>query len=114
MCDTIKDIFMNGLGNKIRILRYKKGWSQEIVAQKLDISITFLNQIENDEIDLFYKLLTKIASLYDIPVFVLLAADNTDFVMEPTELEKVEAKVREHDVYILTLKEQIENMKQLS
>lgn len=105
---------MNGLGNKIRILRYKKGWSQEIVAQKLDISITFLNQIENDEIDLFYRLLTKIAALYEIPVFVLLAVDNTDFVMEPTELEKVEAKVREHDEYIVALKEQIKNMKQLS
>lgn len=104
---------MNGLGNKIRILRYKKGWSQEIVAQKLDISITFLTQIENDEIDLFYKLLTKIASLYDIPVFVLLSVDNTDFVIQPTELEKVTAKVHEHDEYIVRLKDQLKNMKQL-
>ena len=105
---------MNGLGNKIRILRYKKGWSQEIVAQKLDISITFLTQIENDEIDLFYKLLTKIAALYDIPVFVLLSVDNTDFVIQPTELERVMNQVHEHDEYIVRLKDQLKNMKQLS
>lgn len=104
---------MNGLGNKIRILRYKKGWSQEIVAQKLDISITFLAQIENDEVDIYYKLLTKIASLYNIPVFILLSVDNTDFVIQPTELEKVNAQVHEYDLYILELKEQLNKMKQL-
>lgn len=104
---------MNGLGNKIRVLRYKKGWSQESVAQKLGISITILTQIENDEVDLYYNLLTKIASLYGIPVFILLSVDNTDFVIQPTELEKVEAQVRQHDAYILELQEQLKNMKQL-
>ncbi|MDF2849849.1 MAG: hypothetical protein K0S31_534 [Sphingobacterium multivorum] len=29
---------MNKLGKKIRLLRYQKGWSQQDVAKKLDIS----------------------------------------------------------------------------
>jgi transcriptional regulator with XRE-family HTH domain len=103
--------FMDGLGNKIRILRYKKGWSQEIVAQKLGISITVLSQIENDEVDMFYKLLTKIALLFNIPLFLLLSVENTDFVIQPTELEQIETKVREHDQYIEELKTQLRNMK---
>lgn len=103
---------MNGLGNKIRILRYKKGWSQEIVAQKLGISITVLSQIENDEVDLFYNLLTKISEIFNIPIFVLLSVNNTDFVIQPTELEKIEAKILEHDQYIDELKIQLENMKE--
>lgn len=108
----IKLFFMNGLGNKIRILRYKKGWSQEIVAQKLGISITVLSQIENDEVDLFYNLLTKISEIFNIPIFVLLSVNNTDFVIQPTELEKIEAKILEHDQYIDELKIQLENMKE--
>lgn len=105
---------MDGLGNKIRILRYKKGWSQENVAQKLDISISVLSQIENDEIDIYYNLLSKIASLFNVPVFVLLSVENSDFVIQPTQLEKVESQIREHDQYITELKEQLRNMKQLS
>lgn len=104
---------MDGLGSKIRILRYKKGWSQEIVAQKLGISITFLSQIENDEVDLYYKLLTKIAVLFNIPLFLLLSVDNTDFVIQPTELEKIEAKVHEYDEYINELETQLKRTKEL-
>jgi transcriptional regulator with XRE-family HTH domain len=103
---------MNGLGNKIRILRYKKGWSQEIVAQKLGVSITVLSQIENDEVDLFYNLLTKISEIFNIPVFVLLSVNNTDFVIEPTELEEIEAKIQEHEIYIDELQNQLKTMKE--
>lgn len=104
---------MEGLGNKIRILRYKKGWSQEIVAQKLGISITVLSQIENDEVDLYYKLLTEIASLFNIPLFILLSVENTDFVIQPTELEQIEGKVREYDEYIDELENQLKKTKEL-
>lgn len=103
---------MNGLGNKIRILRYKKGWSQEIVAQKLGVSITILSQIENDEVDLFYNLLTKISEIFNIPIFVLLSVNNTDFVIQPTDLELIEAKIQEHDQYIDELKSQLKTMKE--
>jgi len=37
---------MNTLGKKIRLLRHQKGWSQEDVAKRLDISIPAFSKIE--------------------------------------------------------------------
>jgi transcriptional regulator with XRE-family HTH domain len=36
---------MKALGKKIRLLRHQKGWSQEDVAKKLDISIPAFSKI---------------------------------------------------------------------
>ena len=37
---------MKTLGKKIRLLRHQKGWSQEDVAKRLDISIPAFSKIE--------------------------------------------------------------------
>lgn len=104
---------MEGLGNKIRILRYKKGWSQENVAHQLGVSITYLNQIENDEVDLMYRLLARIARLYNVPIFVLLAMDNNNFEIQPNELERLESELIEQDKYIEELKAQFNSLREL-
>lgn len=103
---------MDGLGNKIRILRYRKGWSQEMLAQKLGISIFVLSQIENDEIDLFYNLIVKIGELFNVPLSVLLAVDNDEVKIEPTEQEKLELQIKAYQDYILELKEKYKELKE--
>lgn len=101
---------MEGLGEKIRILRYRKGWSQEILAQKLGVSIFVLSQIENDKVDLYYELLVKVSQLFNVPVFVLLSFEKDVDVM-PTELERIEQEIGRYDNYIVDLKENLVMLK---
>lgn len=103
---------MDGLGNKIRILRYREGWSQEMLAQKLDISIFILTQIENDEVDLFYNMIVKIGSIFEVPLSVLLAVDNDEMKIEPTEEEKLELQIKEYNDYLIDLKEKYKELKE--
>src|SRR4051794_36204471 len=107
-----KRAFMDGLGNKIRILRYRKGWSQEMLAQKLGISIFVLSQIESDEVDLFYNLIVKIGELFNVPLSVLLAVDNDEVKIEPTEQEKLESQIKAYQDYIVELKEKYKELKE--
>lgn len=110
--DQNKRAFMDGLGNKIRILRYRKGWSQEMLAQKLGISIFVLSQIENDEVDLFYNLVVKISDLFNIPLAVLLAVDNDEVRIAPTEEENLESQIKSYNDYIIELKEKYKILKE--
>ena len=111
-CSTnIKKVTMKGLGDKIRILRYKKGWSQEILAQKLGVSIFVLSQIENDKVDLYYVLLVKMAQLFNVPVYALLSIDN-NVELKPTELEQLEQQISQYDDYIVDLRENIVDLKE--
>jgi transcriptional regulator with XRE-family HTH domain len=43
---------MKTLGKKIRLLRHQKGWSQEEVAKRLDISIPAFSKIETGITDI--------------------------------------------------------------
>lgn len=102
---------MNGLGNKIRILRYRKGWSQEMLAQKLGISIFVLSQIESDDIDLYYLTIVKLSELLNAPISVLLATGKS-VKIELTEKERIEKQILEYHDYLHELKEKYNLLKE--
>ena len=56
---------MNTLGKKIRLLRHQKGWSQEDVAKRLDISIPAFSKIETGITDVNLSRLNQIAKLFN-------------------------------------------------
>lgn len=101
---------MNGLGNKIRILRYKKGWSQEMFAQKLGISMFVLTQIENDEVDLFYSTLLKISTLLNVPLVALFSSEHEFVSMPESEVETIRNKIEEYKKYADQLQEKYDEM----
>jgi len=92
---------MKTIGKKIRLLRHQKGWSQDDVAKKLDISIPALSKIETGVTDINLSRLDQIAELFEITAIQLLGNDqsgNTDQVAgELDELNKVLME-READV----------------
>ena len=53
---------------KIRSLRLEKGWSQEEVANKLNLSVNGYGCIERGETDICLSRLEQIASIYDMNV----------------------------------------------
>lgn len=52
--------------DKIRLLRREKGFSQEYVADMLDISQSYYGRIENGERTISLDLLMKILSILDV------------------------------------------------
>ncbi|HYM60616.1 MAG TPA: short-chain fatty acyl-CoA regulator family protein [Thermoanaerobaculia bacterium] len=54
------------LGGKVRALRRREGWSQIQLAQKLEISASYLNLIEHDQRPLTASLLVKVAQTFNV------------------------------------------------
>ena len=53
-------------GEIIRILREKKGWTQEELAKKCGISSTNLSMLENDRVDIGKKRAEQIAHAFKV------------------------------------------------
>jgi transcriptional regulator with XRE-family HTH domain len=53
-------------GEIIRILREKKGWTQEVLAKKCGISATNLSMLENDRVDIGKRRAEQIARAFKI------------------------------------------------
>lgn len=56
------------LGEKIRVLRVNKGYSQEYMANRLEISQNAYSKIERHQTDLTIKRLRQIANVFEIQI----------------------------------------------
>src|SRR5208282_6597928 len=54
------------LGQKIRRLRQERGLSQQLMAERLGISASYLNLIEHDERPVTVSLLLKLGQVFDV------------------------------------------------
>src|ERR1700744_4728072 len=72
------------VGQGIKILRQKHGWTQEDVANRLGISIPALSKIETGATDVNLSRLEQIADIYEITLLQLLNVYNED--LEPVIL----------------------------
>ncbi len=60
------------LGKRIRLLRHQKGWSQEDVAKRLEISIPAFSKIETGITDVNLSRIQQLSKLFDLSVVELL------------------------------------------
>ena len=99
---------MKTLGKKIRLLRHQKGWSQEDVAKRLDISIPAFSKIETGITDINLSRLEQIAVLFEMPVVELLTFSDSDqdqkFV---NELESVNKKLMDRETEVIDLQKKV-------
>mgnify|MGYP002857491284 FL=1 len=56
------------LGNNIRRLRNRNGWSQIFLADKLDVSVSFISIIESGQRGVSLQLIEDIASVFEVPI----------------------------------------------
>lgn len=52
--------------NDLKKTRLKKGYSTKIMAEKLNISTAFYNQIENERRKLSYKMAVNISNVFEM------------------------------------------------
>jgi transcriptional regulator with XRE-family HTH domain len=99
---------MKTLGKKIRLLRHQKGWSQEDVAKRLDISIPAFSKIETGITDINLSRLEQISNLFEMSVVQLLTFNDLEqdklFV---NELEVVNKKLTDRETEIIDLQKKV-------
>ncbi|GHV77905.1 hypothetical protein AGMMS49942_27260 [Spirochaetia bacterium] len=64
-----------GLGKNIRKYRARNGWSQEQLAEKLDVSATFLSNIETGRSWISANTIAKLCNVLKIDIYELFMQD---------------------------------------
>jgi len=99
---------MNALGKKIRLLRHQRGWSQEDVAKRLDISIPAFSKIETGITDVNLSRLDQISRLFGMTVVQLLATNDSEEERKAeSELAKVTKKLQEREAEVIELQKKV-------
>ena len=99
---------MKTLGKKIRLLRHQKGWSQEDVAKRLDISIPAFSKIETGITDINLSRLEQIAKLFEMSVVQLLTFTDSDEDLKlVNELETINKKLMDRETEVIDLQKKV-------
>jgi transcriptional regulator with XRE-family HTH domain len=99
---------MKTLGKKIRLLRHQKGWSQEDVAKRLDISIPAFSKIETGITDINLSRLEQVATLFDMSVVQLLTfSDSEQDQKTVSELEVINKKLMDRETEVIDLQKKV-------
>ncbi len=99
---------MNKVGKKIRLLRHQKGWSQQDVAKKLEISIPAFSKIETGITDLNLSRLIQIAKLFNFTAVQLLSFSETDDVNNYVDgITSIQQKLKEREEEIIQLQKKV-------
>jgi transcriptional regulator with XRE-family HTH domain len=99
---------MKSLGKKIRLLRHQKGWSQEDVAKRLDISIPAFSKIETGITDINLSRLEQISNLFEMSVVQLLTFNDLEQEQKfVNELDIVNKRLTDREVEIIELQKKV-------
>ena len=99
---------MKTLGKKIRLLRHQKGWSQEDVAKRLDISIPAFSKIETGITDINLSRLEQIAKLFEMSIVQLLTFNDSEQQEKyVSELETVTKKLQQREAEVIELQKKV-------
>jgi len=99
---------MKTLGKKIRLLRHQKGWSQEEVAKRLDISIPAFSKIETGITDINLSRLEQISALFEMSVVQLLTFNETEQDQKvASELENVNKRLMDRETEVIDLQKKV-------
>ena len=99
---------MKTLGKKIRLLRHQKGWSQEEVAKRLDISIPAFSKIETGITDINLSRLEQIAVLFEMSVVQLLTYNEGEQDQKTaSELESINKKLMDRETEVIDLQKKV-------
>ncbi len=107
---------MNLIGNKIRLLREEKGFSQENMAHELDITQSNYARLEKDDNRISVTRLIVIAKTLETTVTELVGEKANNVVNQNHNHEAVtylNANFQADKDHIVTLKDEIEYLKKM-
>lgn len=99
---------MNTLGKSIRLLRHQRGWSQEDVAKRLEISIPAFSKIETGITDVNLSRLNQISKLFGLSLVQLLStSDPEEEKAKADEIGGVVSKLHEREAEVIELQKKV-------
>ncbi|HMR19082.1 MAG TPA: helix-turn-helix transcriptional regulator [Sphingobacterium sp.] len=99
---------MNTLGKKIRLLRHQKGWSQEDVAKRLEISIPAFSKIETGITDVNLSRLNQISKLFGLSLVQLLSTSDAEEEKEKAdEMNELVKKLHARETEVIELQKKV-------
>ena len=99
---------MKTLGIKIRLLRHQRGWSQEDVAKRLDISIPAFSKIETGITDINLSRLEQISILFEMSVVQLLTFNDLEQENKyNSELDTMTKKLSDRETEVIDLQKKV-------
>lgn len=109
------DVFRKKLGEKIKILRTQLGWSQEDLAQKMDMNRVSLSQIENGQREVSAEEIAGFSKIFNIPTDILLdLKQDIEVVLEAKkEGFLMKQKQKKDELRISVPQENIEKFKEV-
>ena len=76
-----------GVGDRIRLIRERKGWTQDKLANETDISKGFISDVENGKRDITSSYLLKIANALNASLDYLMRGESQENkVISPVEI----------------------------
>ena len=78
--------------NRLRVLRAEREWSQQDLADKLDVSRQTINAIETEKYDPSLPLALKVARLFDQRVEEIFTLDDFGSRKEPATARSARAR----------------------
>ena len=85
------------LGENIKILRKEHEWSRNFLADKLDISVSFLTMVELGQRGVSLALVEDIASVFRVPIPYLFTEKNinkNDERIKPEQMKALESELK--------------------
>ena len=99
---------MNTLGKSIRLLRHQRGWSQEDVAKRLEISIPAFSKIETGITDVNLSRLNQISKLFGLSLVQLLStSDPEEEKAKADEIGSLVSKLHEREAEVIELQKKV-------
>jgi transcriptional regulator with XRE-family HTH domain len=99
---------MNTIGNNIKRLRQKMGWSQGQAAKNLNISIPAFSKIETGLTEINIKRLHQIADLFKVSTVDILSEQHEHpMLLDSEKINKLKADISEKEREIIKLQKRI-------
>lgn len=98
---------MTTLGNNIRNLRHQKGWSQQEIATRLDISIPAFSKIETGITDVNLSRIEQIAAVFGISIIDLMTLNDPHRQNSSALLEILQKKLLGRETEVADLQSKV-------
>ncbi|MEI6310919.1 MAG: helix-turn-helix transcriptional regulator [Bacteroidota bacterium] len=100
---------MKNIGQKVRRIREEKQWTQEFIANKLEISQNTYSKIESGSIKLTIDRISELSKILEVPIEDMLSDDTKTFHLNNNHIEKfyIENLQEENKGLVQSLKDQV-------
>ena len=105
---------MKNIGQKVRRIREEKQWTQEFIANKLEISQNTYSKIESGSIKLTIDRISELSKILDVPIEDMLSDDTKTFHLNNNHIEKfyIENLQEENKGLMQSLKDQVKYLQE--